>query len=96
LAELGRLSRSADTELLEDPSLPDATVARAYRQLQQTHRWLGNTAALLRLLRQDPIPIRSVLDIGCGHGDLLQEIRRRLGAEVVGDTTKDDREGAEK
>ena len=78
------LSRSVDTELLEDLSLPDATVARAYRELQVTHRWLGNTAALLRLLRQDPIPIRSVLDIGCGHGALLQEIRRRLGAEVVG------------
>ena len=84
LAELGCLSRSVDTELLEDPSLPDATVARAYRELQGTHRWLGNTAALLRLLRQDPIPIRSVLDIGCGHGGLLQEIRRRLGAEVIG------------
>jgi SAM-dependent methyltransferase len=78
------LSRCADTELLEDLSLPDATVARAYRQLQGTHRWLGNTAAILRLLRQDPIPVRSVLDIGCGHGGLLQEIRRRLGAEVTG------------
>jgi len=84
LADLGCLSRSADTEILEDPSLPDTTVARAHRELQQTHRWLGNTAALLRLLRQDPIPIRSVLDIGCGHGGLLQEVRRRLGAEVIG------------
>ena len=78
------LSRSVDTELLEDPSLPDAAVARAYRELQGTHSWLGNTAALLRLLCQDPIPIRSVLDIGCGHGGLLQEIRQRLGAEVIG------------
>jgi SAM-dependent methyltransferase len=84
LAGSACLSRSLDTELLDDPSLPDAAVARAYRELQGTHRWLGNTAALLRLLRQDPIPIRSVLDIGCGHGALLQEIRRRLGAEVVG------------
>ncbi|MGA2588822.1 MAG: methyltransferase domain-containing protein [Bryobacteraceae bacterium] len=48
------------------------------------HTWLGNTAAVLRLLRQDPIPIRSVLDIGCGHGGLLLEIRRRLGVEVIG------------
>ena len=84
LPQLRRLSRSVDTELLEDPSLPEAMVARAYKELQQTHRWLGNTAALLRLLRQDPIPIRSVLDIGCGHGGLLQEIHRRLGAKVIG------------
>jgi len=84
LAGLGRLSRSVETEILEDPSLPDATVERAHRELQQTHRWLGNTAAVLRLLREVPIPIRSVLDIGCGHGGLLQEIRRRLGAEVIG------------
>jgi SAM-dependent methyltransferase len=84
LAELGSLGRSVDREMLEDPSLSEETVARAHRELQQTHRWLGNTAALLRLLRQDPMPIRRVLDIGCGHGGLLQEIRRRLGAEVIG------------
>ena len=84
LAGLGCLSRSVDTEILDDPSVPDATVAQAYRELQRTHRWLGNTAALLRLLRLDPIPIRSVLDIGCGHGGLLQEIRRQLGVEVIG------------
>ena len=84
LAELGYLNRCFDRELLEDPSLPDEVVARAYRELQRTHRWLGNTAAVLRLLRQDPIPIRSVLDIGCGHGALLCEIRRRLAAEVIG------------
>ena len=85
LADLGYLRRCVDTELLENhPSLPDDAVARAYRELQHTHRWLGNTAAVLRLLRRDPIPIRMVLDIGCGHGALLQEIRRRLGVEVIG------------
>jgi SAM-dependent methyltransferase len=84
LAGLGRLSRCPDTEFLDDASLPEDVVARAYRELHRTHWWLGNTAAVLRLLRQDPIPIRSVLDIGCGHGALLLEIRRRLGAEVIG------------
>jgi SAM-dependent methyltransferase len=85
LAELGYPRRCVETELLEDHrSLPDDAVARAYRELQRTHRWLGNTAAVLCLLRQDPIPIRIVLDIGCGHGALLQEIRRRLGVEVIG------------
>jgi len=84
LAELGRLSRCLDTEILDDPTVPDDVVVRAYRELQRTHWWLGNTAVVLRLLLEDPVPIRSVLDIGCGHGALLLEIRRRLGAEVFG------------
>ncbi len=84
LAELWYLSRCLGTEFLDDPSLPEDAVAQAYRELQRTHQWLGNTAAVLHLLRQDPLPIRSVLDIGCGHGALLMEIRRRLGAEVIG------------
>jgi len=70
-------------ELLEDPGLPDALVARVYREIARTHRWLGNTAELLRLLRLGPAPKR-VLDIGCGQGALLEQIRSELGVEVVG------------
>jgi hypothetical protein len=97
------LSRSGDTELLEDLSLPDATVARAYRELQVTHRWLSNTAALLRVLlaaevhvrmRQDPIPIRSVLDIGCGPVDDAVELKQftkvcGLAPEPAEESSKD-------
>ena len=79
-----RLRRSIDAEILDDPGVPEHVVLQAYRQLHTMHRWLGNTAAVLRLLRRDPIPVRTVLDIGCGHGALLLEIRRRLGAEVIG------------
>jgi len=77
-------NRSADSEILDDPGVPEPVRARAYEELQRTHQWLGNTSAILRLLCRDPIPVRSVLDIGCGHGALLQQIRRQLGAEVVG------------
>jgi len=72
------------TELLEDPSLPVEVVARAYQALARTHRWLGNTSAIIRRLRNSERPVRSVLDIGCGQGALLCEIRRKLGVEVVG------------
>src|SRR5947209_17858444 len=78
------LTRCADTEILDDPGVSEDVLAQAYSQLQTTHRWLGNTAAVLRLLRRDPLPIRRVLDIGCGNGALLEEIRRRLGVEVIG------------
>lgn len=78
------MKRSLAAELLEDPDLPDHVVARAYRDLDRTHRWLGNTGAIVRRLRQDPVPVRSVLDIGCGHGALLDQVRHRLGVDVVG------------
>jgi SAM-dependent methyltransferase len=78
------MDRQDVTELLEDPSLPDDVAALAYRELARTHRWLGNTSAILRRLRNTRQPVRSVLDIGCGQGALLHEIRRKLGVEVVG------------
>jgi len=76
--------RADVTELLEDPSLPDEVVANAYRDLARTQRLLGNTRAIFRQLRKTRHPIRSVLDIGCGQGALLEQIRRKLGVNVIG------------
>lgn len=69
-------------ELLENPTLPDPVVAEAYDSLARMHRWLGDTAAILHRLRNGSV--RSVLDLGCGHGALLKEIRRKLGVDVIG------------
>jgi 2-polyprenyl-3-methyl-5-hydroxy-6-metoxy-1,4-benzoquinol methylase len=69
-------------ELLEDPALPGEVVAQAYSDLARTQALLGNTAAVLRRLRGENV--RKVLDIGCGQGALLEQIRRELGVEVVG------------
>lgn len=80
----GKMHRSAESEILDGPGISAAEAARAYEELQRTHRWLGNTSTILRLLRRDPIPVRSVLDIGCGQGALLQQIRQQLGTEVIG------------
>jgi SAM-dependent methyltransferase len=71
-------------EILDDPAVPEAIRSRCYRDLARMHWWLGNEAAILRRIRQDPQPARRVLDIGCGHGALLVRIRQRLGLEVVG------------
>lgn len=80
------MDRHNVAELLEDPSLPEAVVAESYRDLERVHRWLGNTRAILSRLRSGfrGGSINSVLDIGCGQGALLQEIRRRLGVQVTG------------
>ena len=84
--------RSRKPELLDVEDVSDATLAQAYRELQSVNRWLGNTRAVLRLLRRDAqARVRSqqtkalrVLDLGCGQGALLAEIREKLGADVVG------------
>jgi 2-polyprenyl-3-methyl-5-hydroxy-6-metoxy-1,4-benzoquinol methylase len=78
------MDRANVTELLEDPSLPEEVVAKAYLDLARTQRFLGNTGAIFRRLRDSPVPIRTVLDIGCGQGALLEEIQRELGVDVIG------------
>jgi len=77
---------------MDSESISAAELAETYRGLQATHRWLGNTATMLRLLRQevnsksniDGARVPRVLDIGCGQGALLLEIRAKLGLDVVG------------
>jgi SAM-dependent methyltransferase len=78
------MQRSLEEEILDGVGQPPEMLARAHRNLSLTHRLLGNHAAILRALRRDGQAVRRVLDIGCGHGGLLEKVRRRLGAEVLG------------
>src|SRR6266481_10205341 len=78
------LERSFALEIIDNPELPDELMRDVHSDLTRTHRWLGNTAAIISALKRDPLPVRRVLDIGCGDGALLLEIRRRLRAEVIG------------
>jgi SAM-dependent methyltransferase len=78
------MDRSLQLEILDTATLPEAVVARAYQDLTRLHRFLGHTPALIRAIRRDPLPVRRVLDVGCGHGGMLAAIRDRLGLEVIG------------
>jgi SAM-dependent methyltransferase len=76
--------RSFETELLDNEPLPAPIVERAYRDLTRLHRFLGTTGRIVRAIERDPLPVRRVLDIGCGYGGVLAEVRERLGVNVVG------------
>lgn len=76
------MDRIDSVELLDDPTLPEQTVAGAYRDLARVHRWLGNTRSVVSRVKRSGAS--SVLDLGCGRGALLQELRARLGVPVTG------------
>lgn len=86
------MKRCEEHELLDGDGVDAEARARAYRELDRLHQWLGNRRAVLKHLRdepaskaegRDPAQIR-VLDIGCGQGALLAHVHRQLGFDVVG------------
>jgi SAM-dependent methyltransferase len=76
--------RSLERELMDSDSISPKLLDRFHRDLALIHRLLGSFPTLERFLRADPLPVRKVLDIGCGGGDLLVYLRKRMGVEVVG------------
>jgi 2-polyprenyl-3-methyl-5-hydroxy-6-metoxy-1,4-benzoquinol methylase len=76
--------RSLDPEIMDSDDVPQADRAAFHRDLAFIHRLLGNLPSVLRRIRHSQQPVRSIIDIGCGDGAVLRQIREAVGAEVTG------------
>jgi SAM-dependent methyltransferase len=76
--------RSDEPEILDGTAVDEDVRKRCYDELARMHRWLGNHRAILNYLRRDAGPLRTVLDIGCGHGALVEEMQTKLGVRAIG------------
>jgi SAM-dependent methyltransferase len=78
------MKRSFTAEILDGDNVPEEQAARVYREITAIHRLLGDTRCLIQALRRDPLPVRSVLDIGCGQGGVLEHVTKTLGVPGIG------------
>ncbi|HWE50164.1 MAG TPA: methyltransferase domain-containing protein [Bryobacteraceae bacterium] len=76
--------RSLEPELMDNPGIEGPILDKFHRDLNRVHRLLGSYPTIERFIRKDKQPVRSVIDIGCGGGALLDYLRRRLQVEVTG------------
>ena len=78
------MERENETEILDADGVPDELVKRAFRDIARIHQWLGDTQFVIRAIREERKPVRRILDVGCGTGLVLENVRRKLGVEAVG------------
>jgi hypothetical protein len=78
------VKRSSMPEILDQSDIPEELASRSYRELTSIHRLLGNTRYIIRALKRDPLPVRSVLDVGCGRGGVLEKVIGALGVQGIG------------
>jgi ubiquinone/menaquinone biosynthesis C-methylase UbiE len=75
--------RSQDTELL-DEGVPPEEALRSLGDLRFVNRWLGNRQRVLRAVRPalEASPSPSLLDVGCGSGDVPVWIASQVARPV--------------
>lgn len=83
-------TRSLRPELIDAPDFPPEEMARVHRDIVRVHGMLGSFPTVERFLRADDLPVRRVLDVGCGNGALLAWLRTRMNVEVIGVDTRPD------
>jgi SAM-dependent methyltransferase len=81
---LGSVVRENRTELLDRRDIPIDLARKSFRDIAVIHRLLGNTRLVRLAIARDSLPVRRVMDIGCGTGLVLHDLHRKLGIEVIG------------
>ena len=67
--------RSAEVEIMDDLNCNGEVVDQTLRELEFINRWLGGNAVTLegaKLLINDRKEILTIVDLGCGGGDMLK------------------------
>jgi 2-polyprenyl-3-methyl-5-hydroxy-6-metoxy-1,4-benzoquinol methylase len=87
-------ARSTETEIMDDLLCAGEVVHQTLRELEFINKWLGGNAvtitALERLLKAHPSnETITIVDLGCGGGDVLRiihrwAVRRGLSVKLVG------------
>jgi SAM-dependent methyltransferase len=72
--------RSLTPEIMDGGGASPDVMRKFHADLRLIHRFMGNGEMIVRRLAG----VRSVIDIGCGDGELLAFVRQRTGAEVRG------------
>ena len=71
--------------MLDEPGIPVADLERNLYELHVINGWLGGYKISLNAIRKLTSPGRVIADIGCGGGDTLKEIGRKIpGVTLVG------------
>ena len=87
------MRRSDERELLDGDAYSIAELRGNFRDIERANRWFGGVAPVRAFVRD--IGARSVLDVGCGSGDICRALvrdaeRRGHGLRVVGLDRSDD------
>ena len=73
--------RSSKTELMDDFSLKGAMIRDTLDKLETLNRLLGGNTTILKALetllkKQSKIKPIIIVDLGCGHGDILRDVAK--------------------
>lgn len=74
------MKRSLTPEIMDGGNVSAEVRRKFHADLRLIHRFMGNGSLIVERLRGE----RSVIDVGCGDGELLAFIRERTGAAVQG------------